>query len=134
MVNKQEHLDALFFALSDPTRRAIVTHLAKGKSTMGQVAQPFSMSLVAVSKHVRVLEDAGLVKRKVMGRVHELTLAPKALDEAEAWIERMQAFWKGSLESLARHLESPDLAKTEAKPDKKKKGDGKKKKKKKDKK
>ena len=83
-------LDATLLALADPTRRAIVRRLAQGEARVTEVAAPFPMSLNAVSKHIRVLERAGLVRRRIVGREHILSFNPAPLDEATAWIAAQQ--------------------------------------------
>src|ERR1041384_8769506 len=85
-------LDATFSALSDPTRRAMLARLARHDASVGQLARPFDMSLPAVSKHLRVLHDAGLVAREKHGRVHRLSLVPGPLEEAQAWSARYRRF------------------------------------------
>lgn len=101
-------LDAVFGALADPTRRAIIARLAKGPVCVGDLAAPFAMSLPAVSKHLKVLERAGLLARDRQGRVHECRLEPVALAGAVDWIEKTRAFWDDRLESLAQYLENPE--------------------------
>jgi len=98
-------LDQTFAALGDPTRRAILARLRQGPATVGEVAAPFAMSLYGVSKHVRVLERAGLVRRDVRGRVHHLHLCAGPLESAAAWTDRYRAFWEGRLDALAKHVE-----------------------------
>jgi DNA-binding transcriptional ArsR family regulator len=100
-----QRLDAVFAALSDPTRRRILSRLRKGAATVGELAEPFSMSLPAVSKHLRVLEQAGLLRREIEGRVHRCHLDTRPLEEAGAFIERTRAFWDEKLDQLARYLE-----------------------------
>ena len=97
-------LDRTFQALADPTRRAILSRLAEGSATVGEIAEPFAMSLAAVSKHVRVLERAGLLARDVRGREHHCELAPEPLRAASAWTEAYRAFWEDRLDALERHL------------------------------
>lgn len=99
-------LDSTFAALSDGTRRAIVERLAAGEVRMTDLAQPFQMSLPAVSKHVRVLERAGLVRRRRSGRTHYLSLSGEPLATAADWIERHRHFWEGSLDRLTSMLAS----------------------------
>jgi DNA-binding transcriptional ArsR family regulator len=98
-------LDAVFSALSDPTRRAIVARLARGPASVKELAEPFDISLPAVSRHVRVLERAGLLRRKVQGRVHHCRLETAPLDAASGWIERHRRFREGQLDRLERFLE-----------------------------
>ena len=99
-------LDRTFAALSDPTRRRILEKLAKGESGVCRLAKPFSMSLPAVSKHLRVLERAGLIKRHRLGREHRLGLEAGPMKDALRWIEQYRRFWEGSLDALANYLEN----------------------------
>lgn len=98
-------LDALFHALSDPTRRAMLERLAEGEASVSELGQPFEMTPQAVSKHVRVLEEAGLVRRTVDGRVHRLTLEPRALEPVAKWVETYQRFWEQQMDALAAYVE-----------------------------
>lgn len=98
------HLDAVFHALSDPTRRAMLGRLAERECTIGELANPFSMSFAGASKHVRVLEDAGLVRRAVRGRSHVCRLEAARLGEANTWLRRYERFWTESLERLDSFL------------------------------
>jgi DNA-binding transcriptional ArsR family regulator len=98
-------LDRTFGALADPTRRRILAQLAKGEECVTDLAQPHAMSLAAVSKHLIVLEKAGLVKRRRDGRVHSLRLEAKPLREAQAWIDRYRTFWEGNLDQFEKYLE-----------------------------
>jgi len=98
-------LDRTFAALADPTRRAILARLAQGEASVTSLAAPFRMSLPAVSKHLRVLERAGLVGRSREGRVHRLRLEASPLREAEAWIAHYRSFWEAQFDALARYLE-----------------------------
>jgi DNA-binding transcriptional ArsR family regulator len=100
MVNSSGNLDAVFAALSDPTRRRIVERLAHGSLTVGEIAAEFPISQPAISRHVRVLEDSGVLSRRVVGRVHHCTLAPDAMDGAAGWIDKQTAFWNGVLDRL----------------------------------
>lgn len=97
-------LDAVFFALSDPTRRAIVERLAVGEATVGTVAEPHDMAMPSISKHVKVLEQAGLVTRRVEGREHWLRLAPEGFETPTEWFTHYQQFWSGSVGRLERLL------------------------------
>jgi DNA-binding transcriptional ArsR family regulator len=101
-------LDGVFHALADPTRRAMLRHLTAGQSSIGQLAAPFKMSFAAASKHVRVLESAGLVRRRVEGRTHLCALEPAPLARASKWILQYEQFWTGRLQAL------DDLLNTEA--------------------
>lgn len=103
----EAELDAVFGALADRTRRAILARLAEGSATVGELATPYDMSLPAVSKHLKVLERAGLLARDREGRIHRCRLEAQAMTEAADWIDRTRAFWEGRLERLARYLETP---------------------------
>jgi DNA-binding transcriptional ArsR family regulator len=98
-------LNRTFAALADPTRRRILAHLARGDKRVTHLARPHAMSLPAVSKHLRVLEKAGLLRRRRYGRVHEMQLDAKPLKQAAQWVEEYRKFWEGSLDSLAAYLE-----------------------------
>jgi len=106
MVNSST-LDDVFAALADPTRRRIVERLARGPLTAGEIASGFSISQPAISRHLRVLEDSGLLERQVIGRVHHCSLAPQTMHAASAWIDKQRAFWNATLDRLGRVLESP---------------------------
>jgi DNA-binding transcriptional ArsR family regulator len=97
-------LDKTFSALSDPTRRAILARLAEGDASVSELAAPFAMSLPAISKHLRVLEQAGLVERTKDGRVHRLRLVAQPLRDAATWIAHYQRFWEQQLDGLADYL------------------------------
>jgi DNA-binding transcriptional ArsR family regulator len=98
-------LNRTFAALADPTRRRILQHLARGDRCVTDLARPHPMSLPAVSKHLRVLEKAGLLRRRRYGRVHQLNLEAKPLKQAAQWVEEYRKFWEGSLDRLAEFLE-----------------------------
>ncbi|MGH9246184.1 MAG: ArsR/SmtB family transcription factor [Acidimicrobiales bacterium] len=98
-------LDGTFGALADPTRRAIVERLMAGEHTVGELAVPFAMSLPAVSKHLTVLERAGLIVRERHGRHHRCRLRAQPLQRASAWLDRYEAFWADRFDSLANYLE-----------------------------
>jgi DNA-binding transcriptional ArsR family regulator len=97
-------LDRTFGALADPTRRRILAHLAKGEECVTDLARPYAMSLAAVSKHLIVLEKAGLVRRRRKGRVHSLRLEAKPMREAQAWISQYREFWEGNLDRFEDYL------------------------------
>jgi DNA-binding transcriptional ArsR family regulator len=103
-------LDRTFAALADPTRRRILAHLARGDMCVTHLAKPHAMSLPAVSKHLRVLEKAGLLRRRRYGRVHEMQLDAKPLKQAAQWVEEYRKFWEGSLDRLAAYLEKTKKA------------------------
>lgn len=105
MVEQNARLDAVFQALADPTRRAMLRGLASRERTVGELARPFAMTLAAASKHVRVLERAGLVRRSVRGRTHVCRLDPEPLRSAEAWIRFYERFWTGRLDALEAALQ-----------------------------
>jgi DNA-binding transcriptional ArsR family regulator len=101
-------LDGVFHALSDPTRRAMLRTLASGERPIGDLAAPFRMSFAAASKHVRVLEDAGLVRRKVEGRRHVCRIEPSPLAAAERWLRFYERFWNKRLDALEALLKSEE--------------------------
>ena len=106
MVKFSENLlDDTFSALADPTRRAILKRLARGSAPMGDLAQPFGMSWPAITKHVKVLERAKLVRREQEGRVHRMHLEGKPLRDARAWIDKYAKFWEGRFDALEKFLE-----------------------------
>jgi DNA-binding transcriptional ArsR family regulator len=96
----EQTLDAVFRSLSDPTRRAMLRMLAGGERSVGELAEPFAMSFAGASKHVKVLEDAGLVRRTVRGRVHSCRLEPRPLAEADEWLAFYSQFWNTRLDTL----------------------------------
>jgi DNA-binding transcriptional ArsR family regulator len=99
-----QRLDATFSALADPTRRAIVARLADGEAVLSELAEPFDMSLTAVSKHVRVLSDAGLVTVEKRGRTRHCRLDAGPMKEAAGWLKDYEEFWTKQLDALARYL------------------------------
>ena len=103
-------LDRTLLALADPTRRAILRRLSAGEARVTDVAQPFAMSLNAVSKHILVLERAKLVKRRREGRDHYLSYRSEPLDAAARWIEETRNFWSSRLDTLERLLREEDEA------------------------
>ena len=102
-----EALDRIFMALADSTRRQLVRMLAEGDCTVSELAAPFEMSLAAISKHIKTLEAAGIVGRRVEGRVHTLTLRPEALTGALDWISIYRNFWQRRLDAMEEML-APD--------------------------
>ena len=104
----QTELDQTLIALADPTRRAILRRLAQGEARVTELAQPFAMSLNAVSKHIRMLERARLVRRRRAGREHLLSFDPQPLDEAAAWIESQRTAWTARLDALHDLLAEED--------------------------
>ncbi len=102
-------LDATFSALGDSTRRAILAQLTDGEMALSQLAEPFDMSQTAVSRHVRVLVDAGLVVMEKRGRVRHCRLDARPFREATSWLEAYRPFWEDNLSALARYIEEePD--------------------------
>lgn len=105
MVTNSEQLDSIFGALADPTRRAILARLSQGEATVGELAQPFDVSRPAISKHLRVLERAGLVRRTPDGRMSRCELDAVPMREAAEWVERYRNFWEKQLDELKRYVE-----------------------------
>ncbi|HEY1534484.1 MAG TPA: metalloregulator ArsR/SmtB family transcription factor [Polyangiaceae bacterium] len=106
VAKKDAQLDAVFHALADSTRRSIVAGLARGPVSVGELAAPFAISLPAVSKHLDVLERAGLIRRVRDGRFLRCYLTSEPLEDAGAFIEHYRSFWHGTLEQLAEYVES----------------------------
>jgi len=102
-------LDGVFSALSDPTRRAILARLAQGQATVSELAEPFDVSLPAISKHLRVLESAGLLRREIDGRIHRCRLAPASMKDAARWIDHYRAFWENQFDALANFVKSTEI-------------------------
>ncbi len=98
------HLDRTFAALADPTRRRMLEQLSRGELRVTDLAKPHEMSLPAVSKHLGVLEKAGLIERRRSGRVHSLSLRAAPMKEAQAWIESYRRFWEESFDRLDDYL------------------------------
>ena len=102
-------LDQTFAALADPVRRAIVVRLARGDATVSELAEPFDISLPAISRHLRVLENANLIVRAADGRTRRCSLRPEALAGARDWLDHYGNFWAGSFDRLAALVETgPD--------------------------
>jgi DNA-binding transcriptional ArsR family regulator len=99
-----ERLDTVFLALAHPTRRAILARLAYGEASGTELARPFSISVPAISKHLRVLEHADLILHRKDGRTHRFRLAARPLSEAAAWLEPYRRFWEAQLDSLDAYL------------------------------
>lgn len=105
MVKYNSHtLDKTFSALSNPIRRTIVEKLADGESTVSQLAEPFDVSLPAISKHLRILEDAGLLARTKDGRIYRCSLRGTPIQQAADWLERYRMFWERKFDALDTHL------------------------------
>src|SRR5215470_18255052 len=101
-------LDAVFHALGDATRRRMLRDLARGERTVGQLAEPFAMSLAAASKHIKALENAGLIRREVRGRTHLCRLEPGPLASAHEWLGFYERYWTSRLDVLERLLREED--------------------------
>jgi DNA-binding transcriptional ArsR family regulator len=99
-----DQLSLIFGALADPTRREIIARLAESEATVKQLSEPFPISQPAISKHLKVLERAGLISRRRAAQARPTALRPEALDEADAWIEWSRAVWRGRMERLDTHL------------------------------
>lgn len=108
------HLDAVFHALSDPTRRAMLHRLTDGQRSVSELATPFNMSLAGASKHIKVLEGAGLVRRHVQGRTHMCQLEAARLAEAQEWLRTYERFWTSRLDDLEEILREEDRAAAQA--------------------
>ncbi len=101
----QDYLSTTFAALADPTRRAILARLAKGETSVSELAEPFEMSMPAVSKHLKVLERAGLIARSREAQWRPCSLNARPLKEAASWIEEYRRFWTPYMDALERHLD-----------------------------
>jgi DNA-binding transcriptional ArsR family regulator len=104
-VNNTRELDRRFLALAHPVRRGIVERLSRGPSTVAVATSGLGVSKPAISRHLKVLEDAGVLVRRVEGRTHRLTLDRRPLDDASAWIERHRTLWEAKFDAVAEHLE-----------------------------
>ena len=105
MTGSDPQLDTVFAALADPTRRAILARLAEGEASVNELAEPFTMSQPAISKHLRVLERAGLISRSRDAQRRPCRLETRRLAEANAWLERYREIWEGNFSRLDRLLE-----------------------------
>lgn len=115
----EQHLDKTFGALADPTRRALLQRLAQGDATVNQLAEPFDISLPAISRHLKILQEAGLLERRREGKYRPCRLDGRALMAASNWITTYKQFWGGQFDRLAQFLEN-----TEPKPNDNKTEDG----------
>jgi len=102
----EQRLNSTFRALADPTRRGMLANLALGDKSIGELAEPLAMSFAGASKHVKVLEEAGLVGRRKVGRTHVIRLEPKPLEEAERWLRQWEKFWNVRLDRLQALVEA----------------------------
>ncbi len=105
---ESRHLDCVFHALGDATRRRMLRELAGGERTVSQLAEPFAISLAAASKHIKALENAGLIRREVHGRTHHCRLEPGPLASAREWLSFYERFWTGRLDALEQLLRAED--------------------------
>jgi DNA-binding transcriptional ArsR family regulator len=106
------HLDSVFRALGDATRRQMLLELARGERTVGQLAEPFDISLAAASKHIKALENAGLIRREVRWRTHLCRLDPGPLASAHQWLSFYERFWTDRLDVLEQLLRKEDAPKS----------------------
>lgn len=107
-MDSQSALDAALYAVSDPTRRRIVERLMRGPARVTDLAAPFSMSLNGVSKHLKVLESAGLVQRECVGREHKLSLRHQPIQRIQKWSSLFERFWTDRLDALAAQVENEE--------------------------
>ena len=114
MVNNiEKRLNTMFSAMADPTRRGILSQLAGGVRTAGELAAPFDISLPAISRHLRVLENAGLISRQIEGRIHFCHLEATPMKEAADWLSVYRIFWEERLDALGAFLAEPELGEDE---------------------
>lgn len=102
---EEDSLTRLFHALADPTRRRLLAQLTRGPAKVTELARPFHMSLPAVSKHLRILEEAGLISRTIDGRVHRMSLIGGPLQQVEVWMDPFRSYWEQTLGALGQDLE-----------------------------
>ena len=116
-------LDTVFHALGDATRRQMLRELSHGERTVGQLAEPFAISLAAASKHIKVLESTGLIRREVRGRTHLCRLDPGPLASAHEWLSFYERFWSSRLDVLEQLLRDEDASKSKKPESRSRKGD-----------
>ncbi len=104
IASQPQELNRVFLALGHPVRRQILARLAQGEATVTDIAEPFDLSLNAISKHLKVLERAGLIERQVLGREHYCHICPEPLKEASEWLAYYQAFWTSRLDAMEQEL------------------------------
>jgi DNA-binding transcriptional ArsR family regulator len=104
-MNEDSHLDQVFGALAHSTRRALLVRLRQGEASVNELAAPHGVSLPAISRHLKVLEEAGLIGRKADGKFRSCHLVPEAASEATDWLEEHRAFWTGRLDALAHYTD-----------------------------
>jgi DNA-binding transcriptional ArsR family regulator len=107
-------LNSIFHALGDATRRRMLRELSAGERTVSELAEPFAISLAGASKHIKVLESAGLIRREVRGRTHVCRLDPGPLESADQWLRYYERFWTGSLDRLEQLLRDDDTRKAQS--------------------
>jgi DNA-binding transcriptional ArsR family regulator len=107
-------LNSVFQALGDATRRRMLRELSSGERTVGELAEPFAITLAGASKHIKVLENAGLIRREVRGRTHVCRLEPRPLASADEWLRDYERFWTGRLDALDQLLRDDDARKTQS--------------------
>src|ERR1043166_7872414 len=120
---RTQQLDQVFHALGDATRRRMLRELTAGERTVSELAQPFAMSLAAASKHIKALENAGLIRREVRGRMHVCRLEPGPLASAHEWLGFYERFWTSRLDVLERLLREEDASKSSSPKDHSKTGE-----------
>jgi DNA-binding transcriptional ArsR family regulator len=118
---RTQRLDTVFHALGDATRRQMLRELTRGERTVSELAEPFAMSLAAASKHIKALENAGLIRREVRGRTHVCSLEPGPLASAHEWLGFYERYWTGRLDVLERLLLDEDARKSKARSETRKK-------------
>src|SRR5262245_7929445 len=104
MTNQPTSLDRVFHALSDPTRRAIVSRLSRGPASVSELAKPFAMAMPTLLQHLKVLEESRLIRSEKVGRVRTCEIEPAALGKAETWIAQQRAVWEGRLDRLETYV------------------------------
>lgn len=110
-MTEEQSLDGVFLALGHPIRRQILRRLAQGQATVTEIASPFDTSLNAISKHLKVLEKAGLVHREVVGREHYLSISPQPLQDIVDWLAYYESFWKDRLDAMEQVLRDDAVGK-----------------------
>jgi DNA-binding transcriptional ArsR family regulator len=111
--SQSQLLDSVFLALGHPVRREILAHLAQGAATVTDIAAPFEVSLNAISKHLKVLERAGLIQREILGREHYCRINPEPLEEVSAWLTYYQTFWTSRFDAMEQDLIATKQSKSE---------------------
>jgi DNA-binding transcriptional ArsR family regulator len=106
MTNQSQHLDRMFHALADGTRRAIVMRLSEGPASVTELSKPFEMAMPTLLQHIRVLEDSGLIDTEKVGRVRTCEINQKAFDATQSWLERQRAIWAGRLDRMEAYAAS----------------------------